>query len=174
MGFFVNYIKNILKRFDLRIERIRDPFADIQRLVDPLKIDVIIDGGAYHGIVSKKFISFFPNSIVYAFEPLKASFAILEKNTNYNPNIKPINCAISSASGQKEMHVNEALYTSSLFPRSLIGEKYYPDATKPLGMKIVDVVTLDEWAGQMVISRIDIIKLDLQGHELEALKGATD
>jgi len=174
MRFFKAYVQRFLKKYGRQIEQIRDPFADISRLVAPFTINAIIDGGAYHGLVSKKFLSCFPDAIIYAFEPHKESFAIFERNVSDIPNIRPINFAISSTTGNKELHTTEKPYTSSLLPRAFFGKKYYPKATNPIGIKIVDVVTLDEWAQRQGISCIDIIKLDLQGHELEALKGAAE
>jgi FkbM family methyltransferase len=172
MSFPLNaYIQRFLKKFGRRIERVRDPFADIQRLLAPFNVNAIIDGGAYHGLISKQLLSLLPNAIVYAFEPQKESFAVLEYNVRDIPNIKPMNLALSSASGRKELHVTEKPYSSSLFPRGIFGEKYYPEATRPHGIHMVDVVTLDEWVGGAGISCIDIIKLDLRGHELDALMG---
>jgi FkbM family methyltransferase len=175
MPFFINaYIQRFLKRFGLQIKKVRDPFADIQRLVSPFKISAIIDGGAYHGVISKQLLSLSPNTIVYAFEPYKVSFAILEHNINNTTNIKPINYAISSTSGKREFYVTEKTYCSSLLKRARFGEKYYPEPTNLHCIEIVDVITLDEWAKEEGVPCIDIIKLDLQGHELEALKGATE
>jgi FkbM family methyltransferase len=174
MRFIKAYVQSFLKKYGRRIERIREPFADVLRLVAPFTIKAIIDGGAYHGAVSKQFLSCFPDAIIWAFEPQKESFAVLERNVSDIPNIRPINFAISSTAAKKELHTTEKPYTSSLFPRAFFGEKYYPEATKPVGIETVDVVTLDEWAQRQGIACIDIIKLDLQGHELEALKGAVE
>jgi len=38
--------------------------------------------------------------------------------------------------------------------------------------KIVNVITLDEYCEQKGITQIDLIKIDVEGHELEVLKGA--
>jgi len=168
-----NYLQRVLNKCGLTIlERPRDPFTDMSQLLSSHSIHGIIDGGAYHGSVSKLFSSFFPNAIIYAFEPLKESFVILEQNVKDSSAIRPVNLGLSSTSGKRTLYVTEQLYCSSLAPRNVCGEKYYPEATRPHHTENIEVVTIDEWTRSQGIKDIDIIKLDVQGHELEALKGA--
>jgi FkbM family methyltransferase len=60
---------------------------------------------------------------------------------------------------------------SALHPRtdSFLGSNLPPAASS----NPVQVVSLDSWAEQNSICRIDYLKLDIEGHELEALRGAS-
>lgn len=166
----------VLQNFGLRMERldyVQDPFIDMQKLLESCTVNNIIDGGAYHGVVSKKLSSIFPKGVVYSFEPQLDIFKILQKNVKDFPNIKPINKALSSSPGKRKLFINIKRDTSSLSPISNSGKDFIPHV-QPLNTQMVDVITLDDWAQKSDVLNIDVIKLDLQGHELEALKGCTN
>lgn len=134
-------------------------------------MNAIIDGGAYHGLVSKQLLSLFPNAIVYAFEPQKESFSILEYNVKDTPNIKPISLALSSSTGTRKLYVTDKRYSSSLSPVGAFGVRYYQEETRLHCIETIDVISLDEWSMRVGVPCVDIIKLDIQGHELDALLG---
>jgi FkbM family methyltransferase len=170
------YVQLALQNFGLRIEKleyVQDPFIDMQILLESNTVKRIIDGGAYHGVISKKLLSTFPRAMVYAFEPQSDIFKILQKNVKDLPNIKPINKALSSSPGKRELFINKKRDTSSLSPISNSGKDFIPHV-QPLNTQIVDVITLDDWSKKSNAINIDIVKLDLQGHELDALKGCTN
>ena len=150
------------------------PYRDMQKLLagSEIKRSSIIDGGAWKGDTAILLSEMFPAATVYAFEPSKDLFKDLCHNTRDIASIMPINCALDSSSGKRKFYLTEALHSSSLYHTSALSLKYYAEMTKPCGIEVVDTVTIDEWAKKLGVSFVDIIKLDLEGAELEALKGA--
>ncbi len=61
---------------------------------------------------------------------------------------------------------------SALSPGSTLGLRSYPNQMTMIDKRQVSTITLDEWAARENLTGVEIIKLDLQGHETEALKGA--
>lgn len=151
-----------------------DPFRDIQRLLASYQVAGIIDGGAYYGDISQRFLRLFPCATIYAFEPQPDTFLVLKNNVGGFPNVRVFNLALSSSGGSADFYTNYKPYTSSLLPRSYWGEKYHAEQTQPVGSCKVNLVTLDQWARDARIEDVDIIKLDVQGAELEALHGSTE
>ncbi|HZD36613.1 MAG TPA: FkbM family methyltransferase [Nitrososphaeraceae archaeon] len=166
-------------RFRAKASRIinnpRDPVKDMARLLKPHQVKGIIDAGAYHGEMSRRFKTAFPFASIYAFEPYPETFALLEENVHDLSNVRIFNLAISSHTGTSNFYINFRSYTNSLLPRSKWGEIYHFEQTTPVGSCEVRLVTLDDWREQFDIEDgIDIVKLDIQGGELEALRGAPD
>ena len=60
-----------------------------------------------------------------------------------------------------------------MFPRPTTGVKYYSESSKNVGQIEVETQTLDTFCETKGIADIDILKLDVEGAELNVLKGAT-
>ncbi len=94
---------------------------------------------------------------VFAFEPMPAALRLLRMNTSQLPNVTVLPLALSDMKGTATFYVRKKGDMSSLSHDS--GAKPVP----------VAVGTLDEsLAGQ---PRIDVIKIDVEGNELEVLHG---
>jgi FkbM family methyltransferase len=94
---------------------------------------------------------------VFAFEPMPAALRLLRMNTSQLPNVTVLPLALSDMKGAATFYVRKKGDTSSL--------SHDPGAN-PVP---VTVDTLDEsLAGQ---PRIDVIKIDVEGSELEVLRG---
>lgn len=155
-----------------KTEREMASYNDMQKLLASSQVRIILDGGAWEGDTATVLLKKFPAATVYAFEPVKELFGKLCVNTRNISNIKPVNCALYSLSGKQTFYLTQALHSSSLYPTTSLSAKYYSSMTKPCGTETVDAITIDEWAEKSGIPFVDIIKLDLEGAELEALKGA--
>jgi FkbM family methyltransferase len=148
-----------------------DAFADMQRLLGA-EPRVIVDGGAHHGVVSRRFHALFPAATVYSFEPQSDTFRHLVENTRAYPAIRPQNLALSEEAATLRLFTNAFSATSSCSPASEAGREYFPGLTDPVGVEEIRAVRLDEWCAEQGVGSIDLLKLDLQGHELKALRGA--
>lgn len=133
---------------------------------DLKKGDVFVDVGAhigYHTILASELVG--QAGHVFAFEPEPDNFKILQKNINQNKadNIMAINSAISSKRGSAFLFLNPGNTGDNRLDLSQPGWK---------GI-IVRTISLDAFFGAYS-GKIDFIKIDTQGHEIEILAGMTE
>ncbi|MBT5304970.1 MAG: FkbM family methyltransferase [Candidatus Scalindua sp.] len=173
--YYIHLLLNefLLKPFNLRVSYNigNDLFEDLKRLFDNENIDCVIDGGAYRGDFSMDITDSFPSVKVYAFEPQKDSFQLLLKNTSKRKSIKPINFALGENSGEATLYKNISAMTNSLSQSSSDALKYFEGYNNPVGQEQVDVIALSDFLNKEGVKEVDVLKLDLQGHELSAIRG---
>jgi FkbM family methyltransferase len=132
----------------------------------------IFDIGANRGNTVSKYLNYFPNSEIHAFEPFKDSFEILFSKYFKEPNIHLNQLALTEKKGKIILNVNKSVDTNSILESTEIGassDKY----CKTLSSVEISTITLDDYCFQKGIDNIDIIKIDVQGAELSVLKGAS-
>ncbi|MBI2742625.1 MAG: FkbM family methyltransferase [Chlamydiales bacterium] len=128
--------------------------------------DCIFDIGSHIGWFSLNFAYKFPNSTVYAFEPISETFEILEKNIKINDlkNIKYFNFGFSSSERESEFFYFKG-------GSVLSSEKNLIDHKKTETKKVL-LKTIDKFTEDHKIQRLDFIKCDVEGNEFSVLKGA--
>ena len=150
-----------------------DAFEQQKLLLEELSKPVIFDVGAYVGDVSKKYLSLFPDALIYAFEPFEDSYKKLKSNVKKIKNININNIALSDRIGKAGFNVNEFSPTNSLLESSEKGQHYWgKDLLDTRKVVKVKTTTIDEFSSKKAIPRIDILKLDTQGTEYMILEGA--
>ncbi|WP_341906080.1 FkbM family methyltransferase [Fluviicola taffensis] len=131
------------------------------------KSEVIFDIGANVGQTA---LSMFKtqkkkalNPSVYAFEPFPSTFQKLETNIRLNKQleIKAYNLGLSKEKGSLHM-MKPTLGNSGGFRMTNDQKKGIP----------VSVISIDEFVFEKDISQVDFIKIDVEGFELQVLKGA--
>jgi FkbM family methyltransferase len=132
---------------------------------------IIFDVGAYDGRTTTQYLSLFPLAKVYAFEPFSDSFEKLKFFASTNNNIFPYNFAVSNQNGQSLFYCNDFDATNSLLESNENIEGLQIPLKHKKSIK-VNTITIDSFTTDKEIHFIDILKLDIQGGELEALKGA--
>ncbi len=142
---------------------------DFQRYMpDP---DVILDCGANTGQTAAGLRKLYPRAEVYSFEPVRAVFDELCKNCR-ELRVHPICKAVGDRDGKARINLTSSHEANSL----LAYQEGNPCArwTSVIGQEEVDLCTLDRWCAENGINptRVDILKLDVQGAELQALYGA--
>lgn len=133
------------------------------------QINTIFDVGANQGTWTLLAKSKFPTSTVYAFEPVPNYANEFEKNTRSLSGIHLMKLGIGNTTGQAMF--NLAGHSSSFLE---VGEellRIHPDERKT-GEIIVEVSTLDTVVKKLNSPYPELIKFDIEGFELEALKGA--
>lgn len=131
---------------------------------------IIVEAGAHTGTDTVDMANRWPNAQIHAFEPVPSLFKILTKNTSHFPNVIRHQLALSDKTGSSTMHISEGSSDASsslLEPKDHL--KIHPTVTfdKEITVK---TVTLDKWANDNQIKRIDFMWLDMQGMELRMLK----
>ncbi len=149
-----------------------DPFRTLKRLIDPDRPAVVLDVGANEGVLARRFAEAFPTARVHAFEPAPGPLARLRTLAAECPGIVPVGVAAGAASGHTDFYVCEDhLMSSVLAPGDQIAYRY-GDAARARDRIRVEVVTLDDYARAAGLGRVDVLKLDVQGLELDVLRGA--
>ncbi len=133
---------------------------------------VIFDIGANRGDTAIKYSILFPLASIYAFEPFLETFQKLNDNVNEMPKISTYQIAISDKKGETVFFSNKNEDTNSLLSSSKIGLSS-DEQVKTIGQTNVNTETIDAFCSDHKIEGIDILKMDIQGAELLALKGAT-
>lgn len=129
-------------------------------------IDYIFDVGSLNGIESVYFSQYLPNSKIYSFEANPNSASLVRENQKFYSNARCINKAVSDYNGKNTFY----LTTENIGASSLL---------KPIGGYAgnqystieVDVITIEKFCEENKIPKVDILWMDLQGNELNALKG---
>lgn len=127
--------------------------------------DTVIDVGAHIGsftVVAAGEVG--PDGNVISLEPSVQNFRMLEKNirTNQLANVLPLNLAAGSAEGVGELR---------LYNRPG-GNSFYSRDFTMVGYESVKVATLDSISERFKLEKVNFVKIDVEGHELEVLKGA--
>jgi FkbM family methyltransferase len=128
---------------------------------------VIIDGGAFRGVWSRGAAHLFPGAQIVLIEPNPFVREYIERNISHiQPPPKILNVALRESSGKTKFNIWREKESDT--GASLLNHV----SGNPNEVIEVDVETLDNISHQMSLVP-DLVKLDLQGGELSALKGAT-
>ncbi len=124
--------------------------------------DVVLDIGAhigYYTVIAAKIVG--KEGRVYAFEPDPKNFSILQNNIALNgyKNVTLINKAVSDTEGLSNLFLNT---------KNTGDHRIYKSEKYNKGVKI-ETITLDNFFKSN--THIDLIKIDIQGAEVRALKG---
>ncbi len=131
----------------------------------------IFDVGANRGSKIKEFLSLFPSSLIFAFEPYTPLHNELEKQFSDHPNVRLYNIGISDKKKEMIFNVNKGIDTSSFLISNKTGLNSDKQVQTIEQIKL-PLDTLDQIVSDEKIEKIHILKLDIQGYELNALKGA--
>lgn len=129
--------------------------------------DVILDIGAHIGLYSVILANLTGESgKVYCFEPTPSTFKVLNKTIELNKlkNVMPINCAISNTSEKIRLNLTTENGEGSN-SNSIVNFGTFQNSIE------IDAYSIDDFrfAHQL---KIDVLKIDVEGIELNALKGA--
>jgi FkbM family methyltransferase len=135
---------------------------------------VILDVGANMGSMCLHFAKRAPEGLVYAFEPMEYAYKKLVRNLTLNPDLAPrIHAVHSYVSNHSSEAQAVTTYASWKVDRLAVDvHPVHGGLNSP--PEVVRVLTIDEFCRDQGIERVDLIKTDTEGHELDVLEGARE
>lgn len=135
------------------------------------KFNILPSNIAYIGANEGQEISdmkkYFPDAVIYCFEPQKEPFEVLKNKYGTSENIEIYNFALGSENGSVLMHIND---NNNHMSSSILEPKKHLDYHKKVTFKGTSEVVIKRF-GDLEIKNINYLKIDVQGYELEVLKG---
>jgi FkbM family methyltransferase len=128
----------------------------------------IFDVGANVGQSALSFAHDFPEATIYAFEPFTSIFARLQANVAGEARIVPRHAALGSAATRMQV----AFDGDSSSQTNRITPIVHDAHAERSQTEQIDVETLDEFCRARSIERVDILKTDTEGHDVDVLRGA--
>lgn len=134
----------------------------------PGESPLVIDGGAHKGEFTKLILRQYSDPEIYGYEPIPALADALKDKYKHSEKITIRQAALGSEENSTQLHITQILPASSILESGLYAKKYHDN-----GLDVKETIDISQVRLDAEISQsIDILKLDLQGYELEALKGA--
>lgn len=129
------------------------PFVDDVRLV--------FDVGANCGAATVHLARHYPDAQIHAFEPGREARAILERNVAQYPNVHVHPIGLYSSDREARLYRGDGdLGQSSVFRRPGNLDEHEPVRLRAAG----------SWARERGIDRIDVLKVDVEGCEVDVLE----
>jgi len=150
-----------------------DPFIAQQQILRSQVVGTIFDVGANRGQTAREYHRRFPKATIYSFEPFPDSYRQLTAACAGLERVITRPLAVCDRPGTRQFFCNERSTMNSVLPFDGQAHKFINPEKTATGSTIdVEGVTLDDFCTAGKIAHIDILKMDIQGSELLALRGA--
>ena len=145
----------------------------IVKFIDNKNVKIVVDIGAHKGEFLKHIKKIKSVRKIYSLEPQKKVYGDLLKEID-NKKFFAYNIAISNRNGKQKMQINDFSMTSTL---SKVNENsiYYKIKNLIIGNKkknfeYIKTEKLDLFTKKRKLNKIDLLKVDTEGHELNVVK----
>lgn len=132
---------------------------------------VILDLGAHAGDFAERTRRYLQPETICMVEADPELAATLERRYHAVPGCKVVAAALSDRNGEIEFHVNEHRASSSLLPVRPELRTLFNRSFAEVAVVKVPAITLDELFRRERWSRVDLMKVDIQGGERALLAG---
>lgn len=149
------------------------PVYEHEKLLKYLNCDSIVDVGANRGQFALVARECLPNAMIYSFEPLPAPFHKIKCLFSDDNKVKIFHCAIGQSQKNMTMHVSKSDDSSSLYPISRTQSILYPGTEEKETVQIA-LEKLNNFIKAEDLQGRSLLKIDVQGYELEVMKGSEE
>jgi FkbM family methyltransferase len=175
---FAHRVNRIANYFGVALSRTGPPGSVVRKIgsMDVFLADLaargfqpagIIDVGAHRGSWTKQASAIFPNAAVVMIEPQEEMRPTLATLARQRPHTEFIIAGAGAVRGESVLTIWEDQQGSSYIPKvdaaALVSGK----------QRVTEIITLDDVVAVRPTFQPDLVKLDVQGYEIEALKGAS-
>lgn len=176
--FFLRYPSQLVRRLEILLFHDSATRMEVEDFL-PLLPDnpVIIEAGASRGMDTLKFANLWPAGKIFAFEPEPATFALLSDVVKGFENIIIEEVALAADSGTAVLNISSSKDETATDASSLLKPTGVKDVWSTLEFKksvTVRTVSLSDLMEMHGLPKVDLMWLDMQGAELEFLKGSPE
>lgn len=143
-------------------------YALLRRMAADWRSPTLIDAGAFLGAWTEVALEACPSAKIHVLEPNAASFR--ELNAKLGGRALLHNVGISDEPRTQELLAPPEMPDMGSLHRRDLSRFDWVSEPEPVGT--VELTTLDRFCEENGISRVDFLKLDVEGHEVAALDGA--
>jgi|APSaa5957512535_1039671.scaffolds.fasta_scaffold83734_2 FkbM family methyltransferase len=139
-----------------------------------MNVKWVLDIGANVGDITISALNSFPGAQVICFEPVQSTFEILSNRlAPYSERVHLHNCALSNSTGEGEINITNFPGANSIMPQAKLHQNCNPHVHE-LGKESISLVRLDDISDKFPTRNIDIMKIDVEGFELNVLNGGRE
>jgi FkbM family methyltransferase len=144
-----------------------DLFVDLNRKIHYPSLNVLFDVGANVGQTRKYFRFHLPAASIYSFEPVQSTYLQLKKSSAKDRNCVLENMALGDEAGEKTIR----LFDGDLTVLNSLRDDVMNNAANAKE-ETIKIDTVDGYCSKHNIPKIDLLKIDTEGFEINVLKGA--
>lgn len=134
---------------------------------DVILFDIGANVGKYTEMLLKYCEQYNIGYQIFIFEPVKASIKVLQEKFGTNAKIVINPFGVSDVNKTTEIFYDKAGSTlASLYPRELSQSNIYLSQ-----QETIQLIRLEDYISEKKISKIDFLKIDVEGHEIPAFIG---
>lgn len=135
---------------------------------------VIVDGGAHIGVFSRFVTYVYPDAKLYAVEPDRDNFQLLQINLSEANNAVAVNQAFLDGRGEVTLKRSDAVdWRSTLAVNETFFDEFSEHGGEYSGDYKVPTLSVDDFIADQGLDRLDLLKLVIPGMiELQVLAGA--
>lgn len=161
------YIKTLANRLGFHISGNKRLGVDFWHDFKLLSVDptIVFDVGANVGQWAGECRMALPQAVIHSFEPEPTAYQALSRQFLDDPRHSAHQLALSNLAGNALLRVSEETLTHSL-ETSFKNQSLYP-----IG---VETQTVDTMLDILAINHLPLLKIDIEGHEIACLNGATE
>ena len=153
-----------------------NPLQTVADLLKGRERPTLFDVGANVGQTALQLLSHFPTASVYSFEPDPVAFQALTIATAGNSRARAFPYALGARDESKRFTLNSDSVTNSFLPSSVDPKSVTQGHGSYQVRDVIDVRVrrITDVAAELALDRIDLLKIDAQGHDLQVLTGAEE
>jgi FkbM family methyltransferase len=138
---------------------------DLQRFMGTRDIGTVFDIGANRGQTVSTVLKFAPRATIHGFEPGSTVFAELERAHGARSNVHLHKMALGASRERRQLVVRQDSELNTMVDAAVTADSR---------MEEIEVSTVDEMAVRLGVDHIDLLKMDVQGWEMEVMRGAAE
>ncbi len=160
-GYWIHKLNNLPVGADL--------FLDLHSKIKYLSLQVVFDVGANVGQSRSYFRFHLPHCRIFSFEPVQASFTQLKQSAGTDMNCVLEHLALGDKAGEKTIR----LFDADMAVLNSLRDDVMNKAANARE-ETIRIDTLDHYCSVHNIQKIDLLKIDTEGFEINVLKGAEE